>query len=119
MTIRKVKTILPSLKPQTEMLLKSSLVYQINCPRCQSCYVGQTSRHLKTRFKEHQRLGTPVELHFRMCDVVCCVDDVKILATTNKSIITLMTLEALFIKSINPTINTKDEYKSRVLTIKI
>jgi len=31
----------------------------------------------------------------------------------------LMTLEALYIKSIKPSINTKDEYRSRALTIKI
>ena len=30
-----------------------------------------------------------------------------------------MTLEALFIKDIKPSINTKDEFRSRALTIKI
>jgi len=30
-----------------------------------------------------------------------------------------MTLEALIIKAIKPTLNTKDEYRSRTLTIKL
>ena len=42
-----------------------------------------------------------------------------VIASTFKSINYLMTLEALFIKDIKPTINTKDEYLSRALVIKI
>ena len=34
------------LKAPVEMPLKSGVVYKIHCPRCNSCYVGQTSRHL-------------------------------------------------------------------------
>ena len=49
-TIRKLKTTLPSLKPCIEKMIRSGVVYQIKCPRCNSCYVGQTSRHLQSRF---------------------------------------------------------------------
>ena len=41
----------------------------------------------------------------------------SILATSN-SLTKLMTLEALFIKEFKPALNTKDEYKSRTLTLK-
>ena len=118
-TIRKLKTVLPSLKPPVEKSMKSGLVYQITCSRCQSCYVGQTVRHLLTRLKEHKRAGTPVGNHFRNCDTSLTIDDVKIIATSCKSNYHLMTLEALCIKTIKPAINTKDEYKSRTLVIKI
>ena len=37
MTLRKLKTVLPSLKNPVEKMMKSSIVYNINCPRCQSC----------------------------------------------------------------------------------
>ena len=40
MTMRKLSTILPSLKPKIETQLRSGTVYQINCPRCNSCYVS-------------------------------------------------------------------------------
>jgi len=44
---------------------------------------------------------------------------VNVIAVSHKSTYHLMTLEALYIKSIKPSINTKDEYRSRALTIKI
>ena len=46
------------------------------------------------------------------------MENVKVIASTFKSINYLMTLEAL-LKDIKPTINTKDEYRSRALVIKI
>ena len=52
-TLRKMSTNLPSLKSKIEKNLKSQVNYKIVCPRCNACYVSQTSRHLITRFKEH------------------------------------------------------------------
>ena len=116
-TIKKLKTVLPSLKAATEKSLKSRVVYHIKCSRCDACYVGQNSRHIITRFNEHTRNG-PIANHIKTC---CCVsmDDVTILERTNRSVAHLMTLEDLHIKAIKPTLNTKDEYKSRSLTIKL
>ena len=34
---------------------KTNCVYQITCGECPAQYIGQTSRELKTRGKEHQR----------------------------------------------------------------
>ena len=79
--------------------------------------VGQTSRHLLRRFKEHTGNMGPVKSHLDSCN-----------NTPNESMITiigksqnlpkLLTLEALYIREINPSINTKDEYRSRTLTLK-
>ena len=44
-TVKKIKTILPSLKTPVEKAMKSGLVYKISCSRCQSCYVGQSSTY--------------------------------------------------------------------------
>ena len=118
-TIRKLKTCLPSLKPDVEPSLKSKVVYKIGCPCCQACYVGQTSRHLLYRVREHKRKNSPVGEHFQKCNSELTMENVKVIASTFKSINYLMTLEALFIKDIKPTINTKDEYRSRALVIKI
>ena len=30
-------------------------VYKIKCKDCEGCYIGQTSRNLETRYKEHMR----------------------------------------------------------------
>ena len=37
MTLRKLKTVLPSLKPSVEKLMKSGVVHQLTCPRCSAC----------------------------------------------------------------------------------
>lgn len=39
--------------------LKSNVCYKIPCLNCEKVYIGQTSRHLKTRLAEHRRDTTP------------------------------------------------------------
>ena len=121
-TLRKMKTTLPSLKVEVEKALKSRIVYKISCPRCASCYVGQTDRHLLVRFKEHLRPSQPLGKHVRQCETSVDFNDksaVSILHATHGSILQLMTHEALWIREIKPSINTKDEYKRRKLTIRL
>ena len=117
-TLTKLKNCLPSLKPVVDKSFKSGVVYKIKCPRCNSCYVGQTSRHLICRIKEHKRNG-PVAIHMQACNRDLTMDDVDILYSKSKNVYHLMTLEALMINELKPTLNTKDEYRSRSLVIKI
>lgn len=122
LTLRKLKTVMPSLKVDVEKSLKSRVVYNLTCSRCQARYVGQTDRHLLTRFKEHCRPSQPFGNHIRLCGVDPKFeknDDVSVLQSTHKSIMFLETLEALWQREIKPSINTKDEYRSRELTIKL
>ena len=63
-TLRKLKTVMPSLKTPVVKEFKSCVVYQITCPSCLACYVGQTSRHLLTRFTEHKNNSGLLERHF-------------------------------------------------------
>ena len=83
-------------------------------------YVGQSDRHLITRFKEH-RSAQPVAIHFAGCNLVVKEEDIVILASTNKSVPHLYTLEALFVWELKPFINTqlKDDFQSRKLRILI
>ena len=119
MTLRKLKTVLPSLKPSVEKMLRSGVVYEITCPRCTACYVGETCRHLQTRFKEHiQRIG-PMRKHLAQCRTSLEEKDVDILQQSSRGENFVLTLEALHIRERKPTINTKDEYRSRELTIKL
>ena len=119
LTLRKLKTVLPSLKPAVEKSFKSGIVYQITCPRCNSRYVGQSVRHLLTRIKEHARTSTPVGSHFQSCNnnTISIDNDVEILDISNSQR-QLLVKEALFINSIKPSLNTKDEYRSHTLVIK-
>jgi hypothetical protein len=61
MTLRQLKSVTPSLKPPFDKLLKSRVIFKITCPRCDACYVGQTSRHLKARFSEHKNSSGPLK----------------------------------------------------------
>ena len=116
-TLNKLRNHLISLKAPVEKCLRSGIVYKISCSRCYAYYVGQTSRHLIFRFKEHKRSG-PIEKHMKECGTELRVDDVSILGCTYRSSAHLMTLEALMIRKLKPALNTKDEFRSRELVIK-
>ena len=116
-SLRKLKTILLSLKPKIENHLKSRVVYQIKCSNCDACYVGQTSQHLITHIKEHANSNLAGG-HFRKCNVELLMDNVSII-TSAKTIAQLMIREALVITSLKPILNRKDKYFMRTLSIKL
>ena len=119
MTLRKLKTVLPSLKPQVDKLMRSGVIYKLTCPRCSACYVGQTGRHMLTRFKEHLQRAGPMKTHLNQCKTDLTEEKVEILQSTARGEGYLLTLEALYIRELKPTINTKDEYRTRELIIKL
>ena len=56
----------------------------------------------------------------KSCSTSLTMESVDIIATSLKRTMGhLLTLEALAIKSLNLNLNTKDEYRSRTLTIKL
>ena len=118
-TIRKVRTFASTLKAKIPDEIVSRVIYCITCPSCQACYVGQTDRHARTRFGEHKtKRNEPVRKHFEPCAKrKALFSDMSILHRTTKSIAFLETLEALYIREIKPTLNTRDEWRSRELTI--
>jgi len=61
----------------------------------------------------------PMKSHLSQCNTTLTEEHVEILKSTSRGEAHLLTLEALYIEDIKPTINTKEEYKSRALTIKI
>ena len=119
-TLRKLKTVMPSLKTTTKFESRSRAVYKITRPGCDTCYVGQTRRHLLTRFREHDYKKTKaVYKHFGDCvGSEVTLNDVKILAQTSRNLDFLLSLEALFIREYSPALNVKDEYRNRELTIR-
>ena len=61
----------------------------------------------------------PMKKHLAECRSTIQEENVDILQTSSRGEEYLLTLEALHIREQKPKINTKDEYKSRELTIKI
>ena len=114
----KIENNLPSLKPKVDPMLKSSVVYHITCPGCKSSYVGQTDRHLTTRFKEHKS-HHPMKTHLQECQTDITENDCKILHQTSKRVAFLETLEALYIREIKPQLNIKDKWRRKELIIKL
>ena len=53
-----------------------------------------------------------------MCNVKGEESDMEVLCATQKGEVHLFTLEALWIRQLNPEINVRDEYKSKELVIK-
>ena len=99
-------------------MVRSNVDYEILCPRCQSSYVGQTTRHLATRLHEHSRVTSPVGEHIDACGVILEDCEVRIIDTSRDSA-KLLTLEALHINQKRPKVNRKEEYKARELTLKL
>ena len=122
LTLRKLRTYLPSLKAPIPKMLKSNVIYKINCSRCQTCYVGKTSRHLTTRFSEHRtKKKEPVFKHMKTCGLHApklTELDVEVLSSVTKGAFQLSIMEALYIREICPGMNTRDEMRDHELTIK-
>ena len=97
-------------------MLQNYLVYKITCPGCKASYVGQTSRLLQQRFREHVGSRGLIKIHFESCQVVPSEDQVEILGKQKGE--KLLSLEALFINKIKPSLNSKDEFRSRMLKLK-
>ena len=83
-------------------------------------YVGQTDRHLLYRFKEHRDRPQPVKQHFSSCNIRVREEDIVVIGSSNKSVSYLRALEALYIRELQPFINSQckdDDYNSRKLRI--
>ena len=116
-TTRKLKSCLPSLRSSFERDLQSHVVYELTCNGCKSIYVGQTCRHITTRDAEHAKADSPMGVHAIECNGDKSAFQWKILdQCSNQS--KLMTLEALYIRTLKPAINSRDENRTRELTLK-
>ena len=116
-TTRKIKSCLPSLKCSFDKDPKSHVVYELTCNGCKSIYVGQTCRHITTRVAEHAMADSPMGVHAIECNGEQTALQWKILDQCNNQI-KLMTLEALYIRTLIPAINTRDKNRTRELTLK-
>ena len=96
------------------------MVYKLSFSGCNSTYVGQTVRHLITRIEEHKKADSPVGIHLQQCELEGNSADLswEIIDRSNNQT-KLLTLEAIHIRKEKPGLNTRDEFRSRELTLKI
>ena len=98
--------------------LISNVVYNFSCSRCNSRYVGETHRNLTLRFAEHRgvsaRSGKPISSpslssirqHSQLTGHEFDIDDFTILSIAKSQYDTKL-LEALFVKYLEPNLNTQ------------
>ena len=84
-TTRQMETVLPTIKSKVPESVRSNVVYEIECSRCQSSYVWQTTRHLATRPNEHSRTSSPVGEHLQTSGSALEKCEVKIIDTARDS----------------------------------
>ena len=124
-TLRKIRSALPTLKMKTDRSITSNIIYKFTCSHCKNMsYVGLTERHFKTRIAEHKAKGTKhtsVRAHTQECySGEPQTEDFEILRKVqNPNIVYLLIMEALYIREHQPALNTKDEFKERQLRIKV
>ena len=118
-TTKKLRYVMPSLKPKIEKRMRSQVFYKIKCPKSLDYYVGMTFRHLCTRVSEHFNRGGTMSRHIEECGLnFDPMTNTTILDSTKRNLKSLLILEALYIKELQPVINSRDEYRSRRLRLR-
>ena len=79
MTLKKLKIVLPSLETPAEKILRNGVVSKLNFQRCSAYYVGQTSQHLQSRFKEDINNQGPMKSHLSQYHTAMAAEYVDIL----------------------------------------
>ena len=77
---------------------------------------------MQRRFREHVGNGGTMRSHFDECNSILNStpdNDIVEILHKSKSLPKLLALEALYIKDLKPDLNTKDEFRSRTLILKL
>ena len=99
-------------KDKTSKLMRSKVVYKINCENCECFYVGKTSRQLNVRLDEHKKgvgqgnYKSALFKHQQLTGHKINYDEVEILdsADSDKK---LLLKEMLLINLHKPSVNTR------------
>ena len=108
--------------------MRSSLVYKYTCDRCNSVYIGKTSRHLSTRVSEHigvsyrtkRALTSPPFSSIREHIASSGHKNYSItpnqfhIITSAQNDLELVIKESLYIKKLRPSLNDMEAAKLRV-----
>ena len=101
--------------------IQSLLVYHIICARCGSSYVGETTRHFKTRINEHILTDKGSHIFQHLKDKPDCFDSVtrncfKVVDRA-KNAFDLKIKESLHIKWLKPNLNSQVNHVALTLSL--
>ena len=101
--------------------LKSFVVYKVTCAGCQSCYIGETKRHLPARIKEYLQTDTKSHILQHLnenpnCRDLC--DDSSFIIIDHASTSFRLKLkEALHITWLKPVLNKQKNHVSITILV--
>ena len=85
---------------------KSGVIYSYQCGAidCDEEYIGETSRTLGERYKEHLREPSPIHMHSQLTGCQLSPDNFNIIGRENQNL-TWLIKESMYIRVNNPTLN--------------
>ena len=94
---------------------KSFVVYSFFCSSCRASYIGETTRHLKSRVEEHLSTGKGSVIHEHIsnnqnCKTKCNIECFKIIDSANSEF-QLKIKEAIHIALRKPTLNKQIKHE--------
>ena len=101
-----IKNLLMNPKDKDPMMKKSGVIYSYKCGRvdCDEEYIGESSRTIGERFKEHQKAPSPIFDHFNTTGHSISVDNFNIVGREDQNLKRAIK-EALYIRVNNPSLN--------------
>ena len=100
--------------------LKSLVVYKFNCAGCNSCYIGETTRHLATRIKEHTTTDKNSHIYKHLQNPNCKSKYTRscftIIDTANTPF-SLKLKEALHIRKHKPDLNKQIQHYNTIFQL--
>ena len=110
-----------SLKDSIPNALKSYVVYKFSCASCNACYVGETTRHLATRIKEHLRSDKNSHVYKHIHASENCIDncnnDCFSIIDSASTQYQLRLKEAMHIQWEKPDLNRQVKHINLTLTV--
>ena len=109
-----------SVKDPVPLDLRSRIVFKFLCAGCNACYIGETSRHLPTRVREHlsRDRNSHVYKHLQPSQACCCLANKNCFCIVDcaPNKLRLMLKEAMYIKWENPTLNKQLKHADLTLS---
>ena len=112
-----------SLKDKTHPLLKASLIYRFECLDDPSfTYIGKTKRYLQQRINQHINEPSAISHHSSSCQKCKqgpIAPSFSVLKHVQGGPLDLSICEALFIKSLNPSLNKQIKHSGSSIALTI
>jgi len=106
-------------KSKTQLGMKANLVYQYKCHKCESLYIGETNRHLRTRIAEHTQSSRKSSIldHLVKCHGTqrrVYDNDFRVLISNFDHNYERTITEALLIKFCKPSLNVQSDSSNHI-----